>query len=55
MSLVQTDGLLDGLVADDVAVGQVLCNDSRAWLVFLLKMVAGFVSGSVSSGSLFTS
>ncbi len=38
--LVQSEGTLDGLVTDRVAVRQILCNDAGAWLILLLKIVA---------------
>lgn len=41
--LVERDRLLDGRVADGVAVGQVLCDDARARLVFLGDVVPVFV------------
>lgn len=45
--LVQGDGLLDGVVADDVPVRQVLGDDARARLVFLGDLVLfGFLGGA---------
>ena len=43
MLLVEGDRLLDGGVADGVPVGQVLCDDARARLVFLGDVVSVLV------------
>lgn len=48
--LVQRDGLLDRLVADDVAVRQVLGDDARARLVLLLDVVVVLVLGFGRAG-----
>jgi len=43
--LVQSNGLLDRLIADDVAMCQILSNDPGAWLVLLLNFVTIFILG----------
>lgn len=53
MLLVEIDGLLDGLVADYVAVGEVLGDDTRAWLVFgsdVVLVVSCLAAGNVADG-----
>jgi hypothetical protein len=48
--LVKGKSALNGLVADGVAVGKVLCNNARAGLVVLTK-VFGVLFGSLFIGS----
>lgn len=50
--LVNGNGPLDSLVADRVAVGEVLCEDARAGLVFLLEVVLVLVFGVRGGGAL---
>ena len=45
MLVIKGNGTLDGGVADYVAVGEVLSNDARAWLVFLRNVI--LVAGGV--------
>jgi hypothetical protein len=40
MLLVQIDRFLDGIVANHVAVCQVLCNDTGSGLLFLGDLIA---------------
>jgi hypothetical protein len=48
--LVQFDRLGDGVVADDVAVGQVFGEDARARLVFLVDVVLIFFGFDFGGG-----
>jgi hypothetical protein len=48
--LVESKSAFDGLVADSVAMGKVLCNNARAGLVVLTK-VFGVLFGSLFIGS----
>jgi hypothetical protein len=48
--LIESKGAFNGLVADGVAVGKVLCNNARAGLVVLTK-VLGVLFGSFLVGS----
>lgn len=53
--LVKSKSALNSLVADGVAVGKVLGNDTRAGLVFLRDVVSGVLlvgSGQLSAGEL---
>ena len=50
--LIESKSALNGLVADGVAMGEVLGNDTRAGLVFLRDSVSGVLL--VSSGQLST-
>jgi hypothetical protein len=49
--LVERDGLLDGLVANGVAVCEVLGDDARARLVLLLEVVVVLVFGFGGRGA----
>ena len=37
--LIQRNGLLDDLIGHDIAMGKVFGNNSRSWLVFLVKVI----------------
>lgn len=50
--VVQSDGLLDGSVAEGVAVGQVLSYNARTGLVLLLEVVVVLVLGLSGAGGL---
>lgn len=45
--IVKRDGALDGIIADHVAVGQVLGNNARTRLVFLRDIV--YIAGGIVS------
>jgi hypothetical protein len=51
MLLVQIDGPLSGLVADDITMSQVLSNDAGSWLLLLSDLIAITLSlcGKVAS------
>lgn len=40
MLLVQIDGTLSSLVADDIAMSQILSNDAGSWLLLLSDLIA---------------
>lgn len=50
--VVQGNGLLDGIVAEGVAVGQVLSYNARTGLVLLLEVVVVLVLGLSGAGGL---
>jgi hypothetical protein len=48
--VVKSDGALDGVVANHVAAGQVLCDNAGTGLILLLNVIA-ITSALIAGGS----
>ena len=46
--VIESNGLFDGLVADDIAVGQIFGNNAGARLVLLIDVLSGVLVGGAS-------
>lgn len=45
MLLIKSNGFLEGLVTDCIAMGEIFCKNARAGFIFLLDVVVVLVFG----------